>query len=70
MTRKAGALDDGKGKFSFCLLFSKITGFQVTILGIMMGAPFWFDMRNKIFNGCGTGAKPAMSSIEEVKKKK
>ena len=39
------------------LLFSKITGLLVTILAIMMGAPFWFDLLNKISNLRGTGVE-------------
>jgi hypothetical protein len=69
LTWKAGELRDEAGKFSGRLLFSKITGLLVTILAIMMGAPFWFDLLNKISNLRGTGRKPALSSSEEQKKK-
>ena len=69
LTWKAGELRDENGKFSALLLFSKITGLLVTILAIMMGAPFWFDLLNKISNLRGTGAKPALSSSEDEKKK-
>lgn len=58
LTWKKGELKDVSGNFSALLLFSKITGLLATILAIMMGAPFWFDMLNKISNLRSTGAKP------------
>ncbi|MFI5206151.1 MAG: hypothetical protein ACHQVK_04380, partial [Candidatus Paceibacterales bacterium] len=61
LTWKAGELNDEKGKLSGLLLFSKITGLLATILAIMMGAPFWFDVLNKISNLRSTGNKPAES---------
>ena len=69
LTWKAGELNDDNGKFSGLLLFSKITGLLVSILAIMMGAPFWFDLLNKISNMRGTGSKPPLSSSEEDKKR-
>jgi hypothetical protein len=69
LTWKAGELNNERGEFSGLLLFSKITGLLATILAIMMGAPFWFDMLNKISNMRGTGSKPAQSSSEEDKVK-
>lgn len=50
---------DEKGVFCWQLILSKIAGLFVTILAIMMGAPFWFDVLNKISNLRGSGAKPA-----------
>jgi hypothetical protein len=46
------------------LLFAlaKLIGLAVTVLAIMMGAPFWFDILNKISNLRGTGPKPASST--------
>jgi hypothetical protein len=69
LTWKRGEFRNEDGKFSYRLLFSKISGLLVTVLAIMMGAPFWFDLLNKISNLRGTGAKPAVSSSEEQKKK-
>ena len=69
LTWKAGELNDANGKFSGLLLFAKITGLLASILAIMMGAPFWFDMLNKISNMRSTGAKPALSTSEQEKKK-
>ena len=43
-------------------LLAKITGLIATILAIMLGAPFWFDLLNKITNLRGTGAKPATAA--------
>jgi hypothetical protein len=59
LTWKPGELKDAGGNFSGLLLFSKITGLLATILAIMMGAPFWFDLLNKISNMRSTGTKPA-----------
>jgi hypothetical protein len=36
----------------------KLIGLIVTVLAVMMGAPFWFDLLNKIANLRGTGSKP------------
>lgn len=69
LTWKAGEFNNNDGNFSWLLLFSKITGLLATILAIMMGAPFWFDLLNKISNMRGTGSRPAQSSSEEEKKK-
>jgi hypothetical protein len=49
-------------KFSIWLVFSKIAGLAMTILAIMMGAPFWFDVLNKISNMRSAGTKPPSSS--------
>ncbi|HYV95462.1 MAG TPA: hypothetical protein VE978_27050 [Chitinophagales bacterium] len=40
----------------------KIVGLAVTVLAIMMGAPFWFDVLNKISNLRSSGAKPPSST--------
>jgi hypothetical protein len=64
LTWKRGEFNDADGKFSGLLLFSKITGLFATILAIMMGAPFWFDLLNKISNLRGTGAKPASGASD------
>ena len=50
------AKKDGWGWFLF--IVSKVLGMAVTVLAIMMGAPFWFDVLNKIANLRGTGPKP------------
>ena len=46
------------GSSLFTLLLAKIIGLAATVLAIMMGAPFWFDVLNKVSNLRGTGAKP------------
>ncbi len=43
-------------------LLSKITGLAATVFAMMMGAPFWFDLLNKVSNLRGTGNKPLSSS--------
>ena len=50
---------NASGKFYWPFVLSKIAGLLVTILAVMMGAPFWFDVLNKISNLRGSGAKPA-----------
>ena len=50
-----------QGKFSGWILLSKIVGWLATILAIMMGAPFWFDVLNKISNVRSAGKKPEES---------
>jgi len=50
------------GKLSVLKIFIKTTGLLATILAIFMGAPFWFDLLNKIANVRGTGPKPASTS--------
>ncbi|MEP6466804.1 MAG: hypothetical protein ABJB05_10895, partial [Parafilimonas sp.] len=42
----------------FLFVLAKIIGLAVTIIAIMMGAPFWFDVLNKISNLRGSGNKP------------
>ncbi|MDB5119843.1 MAG: hypothetical protein JWN56_1061 [Sphingobacteriales bacterium] len=53
--------NDSQGKFSWLLIPSKLAGLAATILAMMMGAPFWFDLLNKIANLRGTGKKPEES---------
>lgn len=43
-------------------ILAKITGIAATVFAIMMGAPFWFDLLNKVSNLRGTGNKPVSSS--------
>jgi hypothetical protein len=43
---------------NFFVLLSKILGLAVTILAVMLGAPFWFDLLNKVTNLRSTGARP------------
>ncbi len=62
----------GWGKdFSFKMFTSSfsdhILGWLATIFAIMMGAPFWFDMFNKIANLRGSGAKPTTAETEQKK---
>lgn len=41
--------------------FSHSIGWLFTVLAICLGAPFWFDLLNKVANLRGTGPKPATS---------
>lgn len=52
---------------SFAAVITKITGLLATILAIFMGAPFWFDILNKVANLRSTGPRP-VSSVDEEKK--
>ena len=38
-----------------------IGGWLATILAVCMGAPFWFDILNKIANLRGVGPKPVVA---------
>lgn len=40
-------------------VLSKIMGLLATVFAIFMGAPFWFDVLNKVANLRGTGPKPS-----------
>jgi hypothetical protein len=51
-----------EGIWSASLILTKLTGLLATILAIFMGAPFWFDLLNKIANIRGTGPKPTSST--------
>ena len=53
--------NDAEGNFNWLLIPSKIAGLAATVLAIMMGAPFWFDLLNKIANLRGAGKKPEES---------
>jgi hypothetical protein len=54
--------DPSTGNYSLKLILSKITGLLATVLAVMMGAPFWFDVLNKISNMRSAGKKPESSS--------
>jgi hypothetical protein len=40
---------------------TKLIGMAITVIAIMMGAPFWFDVLNKVSNLRGVGKKPEES---------
>jgi len=42
-------------------IFTKLVGMAITVIAIMMGAPFWFDVLNKVSNLRGVGKKPEES---------
>jgi hypothetical protein len=48
----------------------KLAGLALTALAVMMGAPFWFDVLNKVSNIRGTGPKPASSTDSNFNKPK
>ncbi|HEY0059089.1 MAG TPA: hypothetical protein VGB56_08125, partial [Flavisolibacter sp.] len=43
-------------------------GWLATVLAILLGAPFWFDMMNKVSNIRGAGPKPASSNSGDRKR--
>jgi hypothetical protein len=47
---------------------TKTAGWLLTIFAIFMGAPFWFDLLNKISNLRGSGPKPKSSTDKKSKK--
>lgn len=49
------------------LSIAKIIGWLITALAVSLGAPFWFDLLNKVMKIRGTGSKP---EEEEIKTKK
>jgi hypothetical protein len=58
---------NAQGRFSIFLLLSKIVGLAATVLAIIMGAPFWFDMLNKISNLRSAGPKPPSRTADDGK---
>lgn len=50
-----------KARYVCCVSFSsgrKLLGFLITALAISFGAPFWFDLLNKLIQIRGSGKKP------------
>jgi hypothetical protein len=43
------------------LWIAKVIGILATMLAIMLGAPFWFDLLSKIVRLRGSGAPPPAS---------
>ena len=64
---KATNVTDGKSFLDYSRQPAHIAGWLATILAIMMGAPFWFDILNKIANLRGAGPKPSSGSNADVK---
>jgi hypothetical protein len=59
----------GKGFFDTFTgsLFKHSIGWLFTVLAICLGAPFWFDVLNKVANLRGTGPKPAVDNDDSKK---
>jgi UPF0716 family protein affecting phage T7 exclusion len=57
------AFNDNNGTF-LALVLLKIPGLTTTVIAIIMGAPFWFDVLNKIANIRGVGKKPELTPIK------
>lgn len=43
---------------NFTLILTKLTGLAISILAVSMGAPFWFDLLNKLVNVRLVGNRP------------
>lgn len=54
--------------WNFSIILQKLAGLLATILAIMMGAPFWFDILNKISNLRGAGSKPQTADTPKPSK--
>ena len=50
-------------------ILSKIFGLAATVLAVLMGAPFWFDILNRLANIRGNGAKPPTAAAEDKAKR-
>lgn len=47
------------------ILFNKLVGLVITVMAISLGAPFWFDMLNKVVNIRGAGIKPEKTATAD-----
>lgn len=56
--------NDNNGNFYWPLVLLKILGLTATVIAIMLGAPFWFGVLNKIANIRGVGKKPEEAPIK------
>ena len=52
--------------YNFWDILKKIGGLLLTVFAVSLGAPFWFDILNKLANLRSSGNKPK-SSLEEKK---
>ncbi|MBS1586689.1 MAG: hypothetical protein JSS82_14230 [Bacteroidetes bacterium] len=60
--------DEFKNANTFLAIISKLFGFAATVLALSMGAPFWFDLLNKIANIRGAGNKPQAANADDKNK--
>lgn len=51
-------------------LFQKLLGLTLSIIAVSLGAPFWFDMLNKLANLRAGGVKPPRADAESPAEKK
>jgi len=56
--------DDSKSKITFYSATKRIFGFLLTAVAICLGAPFWFDLLNKLVKLRGTGKKEDADASE------
>jgi hypothetical protein len=65
---EAAAAGERKERFHFFpnppVILSKIAGLFISILAVSMGAPFWFDLLNKLVNVRLVGKRPEPSTAD------
>ena len=62
--------DDTKRKITFYSATKRVFGFLLTAVAICLGAPFWFDLLNKLMKLRGTGKKESDDAGELAGKAK
>lgn len=62
---RKGELKNDNGEIDGYKAFSKFIGLAATVLALVMGAPFWFDLLNKLANVRGVGNKPATTEEKD-----
>ncbi len=59
---KAMPAADRKFSINYAWILTKITGLLISIVAVSMGAPFWFDVLNKLVNVRLVGKRPEPTS--------
>ncbi len=59
---KAGSAADKTYSVNYAWIAAKFIGLLISILAVSMGAPFWFDVLNKLVNIRLSGTRPEPSS--------
>ncbi len=57
---------DLKGLNWVTFILSKIVGLSVMVFAVLLGAPFWFDVLNKISNLRGVGKRPDIAIADKT----
>jgi len=59
MGGKQGIVDGGRRWSALGMADGCLIGWLISGLAVALGAPFWFDLLNKLVNLRGTGPRPA-----------